>query len=96
MSSTNLHGVRAVISVCITVDGVSIQVADGVPLAAGLLAAGIARLRSSPRLGAARGAFCFMGSCQECVVTVDGARAQACLVPVRAGMVVGLGGSAAT
>jgi predicted molibdopterin-dependent oxidoreductase YjgC len=32
--------------------------------------------------------FCLMGSCQECLVRVDGRRALACQEPVRDGMVV--------
>lgn len=94
MSSTRLRGVRDAPCVRITVDCASVAVADGLPLVAALLAAGLPRLRASPLLGAARGGFCFMGTCQECVVLVDGARVQACLVPVRAGMVVTLGGRA--
>jgi predicted molibdopterin-dependent oxidoreductase YjgC len=93
MSSTYLSSATGVTSVRITVDGVAVTVANGVPLAAALLAAGVRRLRSSPRLGAARGGFCYMGTCQECMLEVDGARVQSCQVPVRAGMVVALGGS---
>jgi len=72
----------------ILVDGQPIAACQGESLAAALLAAGILRLRDSPRAGAPRGAFCFMGVCQECVVQVDGATAQACQVPVEDGMVV--------
>jgi len=39
-----------------------------------------------------RGAFCFMGVCQECAIHVDGAIRQACLTPVRAGLRVELRG----
>lgn len=62
--------------------------AAGANLAATLLAAGRPMLRASPRLGGARGAFCLMGSCQECVVWVDGERRPACKVLIRAGMAV--------
>jgi sarcosine oxidase subunit alpha len=49
-------------------------------------------LRASPRAGAARGAFCHMGVCQECVLHVDGVLRQACLTFVREGMRVELRG----
>jgi predicted molibdopterin-dependent oxidoreductase YjgC len=68
------------------------QVRGGIMLAASLLEAGILTLRHSPRAGAPRGAFCFMGVCQECVVQVDGATVQACLVPTVPGMRVRLVG----
>lgn len=74
----------------IMVDGTPLSVRGGVMLAAALLEAGIVGLRHSPRADAPRGAFCFMGVCQECVVEIDGATAQACLVPAAAGMQVRL------
>ena len=61
----------------------------GETLAAALMAAGRLRLRDSPR-GGARGAFCFMGVCQECLVWVDGVQRQSCLVTVADGMRVTL------
>jgi sarcosine oxidase subunit alpha len=81
---------RAVVA--ILVDGETVPARAGEPLAAALLCAGRRALRRSPRDGQPRGAFCFMGVCQECVVEVDGARAQACLTPARDGMVVRLPG----
>lgn len=79
-------------AVTIRVDGRDVPAFAGESLAAALLAAGILHLRDSPRAGAPRGALCFMGVCQECVVQVDDATAQACLVPVRQGMTVRLVG----
>jgi sarcosine oxidase subunit alpha len=67
--------------------GRTIRAPVGESLAAALLAAGVRRLGEGP--GAPRAAFCMMGTCQQCLVRVDGAIAQACIVPVRAGMVVG-------
>jgi sarcosine oxidase subunit alpha len=58
----------------------------GESLAAALMAAGLRRLGEGP--GSPRAAFCMMGTCQQCLVRVDGKLAQACLTPVRAGMVV--------
>jgi len=74
--------------VTLSVDGCEVEAHEGESLAAALFAAGIRRLRSSPRSGAARGMFCLMGACQECLVLVDGRRALACRESVRAGMAV--------
>jgi sarcosine oxidase subunit alpha len=79
-------------AVTFTVDGASVSSPEGEPLATALACAGLLQLRMSPRAAAPRGAFCFMGVCQECVVVVDGALRQACLTPVRAGLRVELRG----
>ncbi len=76
----------------LTVDGRAVTAPEGEPLATALAAAGILLLRRSPRAGAPRGAFCFMGVCQECAIFVDGALRQACMTPVAAGMQVELRG----
>ncbi|PZO00082.1 MAG: hypothetical protein DCF30_10215 [Hyphomicrobiales bacterium] len=86
-------GFRRGPAVTFDVDGMAIRAHAGETLAAALLAAGITRLRRSPREGAPRGAYCFMGVCQECVVRVDGALRQSCQVPVEDGLVVELKGS---
>ena len=80
-------------SVIIFADGRPIPAVAGESLAAALAAAGVLRLRNAPRTGAPRGAFCFMGVCQECAIQVDGMLRQACLVPVEAGMIVELKGA---
>jgi len=54
----------------------------GANLAASLFAAGIRTLRESPRLHHPRGMFCLNGSCQECLVMVDGRRTLACQTAV--------------
>jgi len=79
-------------SVTFTVDGMSASAPAGEPLASALAILGYVQLRASPRDGKPRGAFCFMGVCQECVVHVDGVLRQACLTPVTAGMAVELRG----
>ena len=66
---------------------------EGEPLASALACAGLWRLRRSPRAGGPRGAFCFMGVCQECAIHVDGVLRQACLTPVREGLRVELRGA---
>ncbi|MCC7427408.1 MAG: (2Fe-2S)-binding protein [Alphaproteobacteria bacterium] len=74
------------------VDGRTVSAPAGESVAAAMLAAGLLELRTSPRSGSGRGAFCYMGICQECLVRIDGAPAQACITPVRAGMRVSTGG----
>jgi sarcosine oxidase subunit alpha len=69
-------------------DGRAIQAFAGESVAAALLAAGVRTLRHGPGDGGPRGAFCFMGVCQECVVEVDGARTESCRLPVRDGLKV--------
>ena len=38
--------------------------------------------------GGPRGAFCFMGVCQECIVLIDGRQTEACRTLVHDGLVV--------
>jgi D-hydroxyproline dehydrogenase subunit gamma len=78
-------------TVTLQVDGTPITAHAGESIAAALLAAGIRRLGESPLAGAPRGAFCYMGVCQECLVRIGGIAAQACITPVRDGMVIQLG-----
>ena len=78
--------------VSIIVDGESVSARAGDPLATALALAGRLRMRASPAAGAPRGAFCYMGVCQECALHVDGVLSQACLTPVRADMTVELRG----
>ncbi len=72
--------------VAFSFDGATLRAPVGESLAAALIAAGLRRLGEGP--GSPRAAFCMMGTCQQCLVRVDGRLAQACLVPVRAGMAV--------
>ena len=76
--------------VTILVNGEPVKAYPGESVAAALAAAGRLMLRSSAS-GGARGAFCFMGACQECLLLVDGRRALGCLERVRQGMVLVVG-----
>ena len=80
-------------AVSFTVDGNPVQAFAGESVAAALMAAGIRNLRPSPKAATPRGAFCFMGVCQECVVRIDGRVVPSCLEPVRDGLDVSLGGA---
>lgn len=73
--------------VTITLGGRPLVARAGDSLAAALLAGGHLQTGASPVSGAPRAPFCLMGSCQQCLMEVDGARdVRACMTPVRAGM----------
>jgi predicted molibdopterin-dependent oxidoreductase YjgC len=76
--------------VAITLDGERLEAPAGQVLGVALALGGRLELRKSPTAGTPRGLFCLMGSCQECLVHVDGEPVLACLEPVRAGMRVEL------
>lgn len=92
MSALRIAGGPSRPDVAFRVDGAPVRAPDGECLAVALACADLLRLRRSPRGGGPRGAFCFMGACQECAILVDGVLRQACLTPVRAGMTVALRG----
>lgn len=71
-----------------TFNGTQVIAERGDTIAAALLVAGFNVFRTTPVSGAARGPFCLMGSCFDCLVDVDGASVQACMVPVQDGLVV--------
>jgi predicted molibdopterin-dependent oxidoreductase YjgC len=77
-------------------DGRTVRAHAGESIACALFAAGVRTLRRSPRTASARGMFCLMGSCQECVVEADGRRVAACQEPVRAGLDVRSGAGGGT
>ena len=74
----------------IIVDGATMPANEGEPLAAALVAGGRWSTRKT-RSGEERGPFCFIGMCQECVVSVGAERnIRSCLTPVVHGMIVTL------
>lgn len=91
--AVRMAGYQRGATVQLIVDGRTIAAHDGEMLAAALMAAGLWRLRTSPRKGTGRGAFCLMGVCQECAIFVDGRLQQACRVEVRDGMHLELRGA---
>ncbi|QEI07428.1 (2Fe-2S)-binding protein [Pigmentiphaga aceris] len=67
----------------------SLSVPTGISVAAALLLNGVEPFRTTPVSAAPRAAYCMMGVCFECLVEVDGMPSrQACLTPVKDGMVV--------
>ncbi len=83
-SSLRIAGIRRPAEIAFTFEGAAVSAPEGESLAAALLAAGIRRLGEGPN--APRAAFCMMGTCQQCLVRVEGRLVQSCLVPVRAGL----------
>jgi predicted molibdopterin-dependent oxidoreductase YjgC len=71
----------------LSLDGRSLQVADGTTVAAALSLGGDGSSRTSV-CGQRRAPFCGMGICQECRVTIDGQRRLACQTLCREGMQV--------
>jgi D-hydroxyproline dehydrogenase subunit gamma len=74
-------------SVQIFVEGKPVTVRQGDSVAAALFATGFLAFRTTPVSGAARGPYCMMGVCFDCLVTIDGApNQQACMIRVTPGM----------
>lgn len=72
----------------IEVNGRQLRVAAGTSVAASLFQAGEFRFRSSVA-GEPRAAFCGMGVCFECRVTIDGRPySRSCQIAARDGMVI--------
>jgi predicted molibdopterin-dependent oxidoreductase YjgC len=73
--------------ITVTIDGQRFEAREGDTVAAALIAAGLTHTRTTPVSGAPRAAYCMMGVCFECLVTIDGVgNRQGCLVRVREGM----------
>ncbi len=85
-------------TVSFTFDGAPVEGRVGEPIAAALIASGFRVFRTMPRFGDARGGYCMVGRCADCLMVVDGTpNIPACVTPVAAGLVVrtqrGLGDS---
>lgn len=78
--------------VTIVVDGGVVVAEQGDSVSTVLLCAGVVSFRKTAVTGARRSAYCGMGVCFDCLVTIDGVgNRQACLTPVREGMIVTTG-----
>jgi len=75
--------------VTIYLDGEPIEAYEEDTIAAALWAAGKRVSRYSPKRCEARGLFCAIGYCSDCLMTVDGVpNTRTCVTPVRDGMKV--------
>lgn len=78
-------------AVTLLVDGVPVNAHGGETVATALLANGVTAFHRGPE-GRARGPFCNMGVCFECLVQVEaGGWVRACVTPVREGMSITTG-----
>lgn len=72
-----------------TFEGLALTGHEGDSVSAALMANGVTVTRTTPVSGAARGPFCMIGVCFECLVVIDGiGNRQGCLVPLREGMTI--------
>ena len=70
-----------------TMDGKAMTGYEGEPIAAALRAAGILQHRRTRKTGEARGVFCAIGRCTDCVMVVDAVpNIRTCIMPLRAGI----------
>lgn len=76
----------------ITVDGKQIEAYEGETIAAAMIAAGIYTFRHTRKNKDPRSVYCGMGSCMECLVTVNGMPSmRACETFVAEGMQIETG-----
>jgi aerobic-type carbon monoxide dehydrogenase small subunit (CoxS/CutS family) len=74
-------------NVTISIDGREIEAREGEPVAAALLVNGVRVFRTMPRTGEARGGYCLIGRCSDCLMKVDGElNVRVCIAPVKEGM----------
>ena len=85
------HASARACTVNVRVNGEPVLAPQGASVATALLGAGHRATRDTPVAGRPRGPWCLMGSCFDCLVTIDGVDdVQACLTPVREGMSITL------
>jgi predicted molibdopterin-dependent oxidoreductase YjgC len=74
-------------TVTILVEGDPVEAAAGDTVAAAVLGAGLASVRTTPVSGAPRAPYCLMGVCFDCLMEIDGVpNRQACMIRVEDGM----------
>jgi len=84
MTAPSPDGTRA-----LTFDGRRVPFREGQTIGAALTAAGVTSWRTTRITGEPRGLFCGIGVCYDCILTVDGRRAQrACVTPALEGQIV--------
>jgi predicted molibdopterin-dependent oxidoreductase YjgC len=76
-------------TVTILIEGDPVEVAAGDTVAAAVLGAGLASVRTTPVSGTPRAPYCLMGVCFDCLMEIDGIpNRQSCMVRVQEGMQV--------
>lgn len=82
MADARMPGTQRGARVTLVFDGREVEAFAGETVAMALWAAGIRGIRRSSGEGRARGMFCAMGICYECLVDVEGSPVRACVQPV--------------
>jgi predicted molibdopterin-dependent oxidoreductase YjgC len=73
--------------VLIEFNGKKIEVEEGEPISASLMAAGVSVFHYTKKYRAPQGLFCAVGRCSDCFMIVDGIpNIRTCVTPVRGGM----------
>lgn len=81
------NAAAGVSAVSVTIDGHAFAARAGDTVAATLIGAGMADCRTTPVSGMARGPYCMMGVCFDCLVVIDGRpNQQGCMIAVAEGM----------
>jgi predicted molibdopterin-dependent oxidoreductase YjgC len=89
MKAIRLAGITRGLSFEIEVDGQTVTAYEGETLATAMLAAGIATFATHAEPYPSSRLFCGMGTCFQCLVTIDGQpNCQACRTVARPGMKV--------
>ena len=74
-------------TVVIYCNGKPVEAAEGEPVAAALINAGIRSFRTTVKRREPRGIFCAIGRCTDCMMIVDGhPNTRTCVTPARDGM----------
>ncbi len=79
---------EALKTVEVVLDGKRVLLPSEMNVAAALFSIGEKISRISPSSHKPCSPFCLMGVCFECMMEIDGIQRQACLTPVREGMVI--------
>lgn len=75
--------------VTIIFEGKNIEAEEGEPVAVALMNAGIRDFRVTRKKAEARGVFCAIGRCTDCMMTINGRpNVRTCITPVEEGMIV--------
>ena len=73
--------------IIIEYDGKNLEVEEGEPIAAALMANGIISFRYTTKKNEPRGLFCAIGRCSDCFMIVDGIpNTRTCVTPIKEGM----------
>jgi predicted molibdopterin-dependent oxidoreductase YjgC len=77
-------------NVKITINNKVYEATEGRSVALELFSKNFHHLRNSPKFNKKRGFFCMIGSCQECLITIDNKKMLACITKIKEGMKIEL------